>query len=391
MSHVSSPPTEQQRRIESLEGLRGILASMVVFSHIQIFFFPQYASTIEALSNRLPPGLGNIAHRSMQFIVNGNLAVWTFWILSGLVLSRRHLHGLQVHFGPIRFLATASGKRYTRLAIPVLLSVILCWLLTHSGLMFNEALGQHYVGKHPDWTAYAAWLKDLTPPFETLTGAFKSALLDSFVAYDRATTYNPVLWTIEKEFLGSLLLFAWLYIIRSRKNAAGWSLLLIAGLIAVRQAWAAAFILGMLLNVTNYSKKQRTHWPLLSTWKASACALALLVFAGGHPNYLGLLNLGLGAALIISSLWLSPFRRLLSTRPMQQLGGLSFTIYLIHLPVLCTLSSWTYLSLADHAPPLAASAAASIATLLFTLPVAAVFYRLADLPARKISRAITQR
>ena len=85
------------------------------------------------------------------------------------------------------------------------------------------------------------------------------------------------------------------------------------------------------------------------------------------------------------------FRALLNTRAFQYLGRVSFSVYLLHTPIICSLGAWTFLRMDGarhyHSAVLVACAV-SIAT---TYALGTIFARLVDRPGQRLARRLSER
>jgi peptidoglycan/LPS O-acetylase OafA/YrhL len=97
----------------------------------------------------------------------------------------------------------------------------------------------------------------------------------------------------------------------------------------------------------------------------------------------------LGAILVFSGVLASgQIWRALSARPLRRLGQLSFGIYLVHFPILFTLTSLGFTVLSPHLPYTACLLAVVVGGGAVTLVVAAWFERWIDRPAMRLAHAI---
>jgi peptidoglycan/LPS O-acetylase OafA/YrhL len=81
----------------------------------------------------------------------------------------------------------------------------------------------------------------------------------------------------------------------------------------------------------------------------------------------------IGALFISAALWTPLIRSFLSRPMLRKLGHLSFPIYLVHTPIICSLGSLTYLSMYHHGNTVASISAiivTIIATFALSIPLA---------------------
>src|ERR1700722_20564215 len=107
-------------RIEYLDGLRGMAIVLIVLSHLVIALFP-------SVITQSPPDAHTpfdmiFGFAPLGFLWNADFGVCLFAILSGYALSRFCVRS-QISF-PAKLL-----RRYLRLALPILVTSTLAWLL----------------------------------------------------------------------------------------------------------------------------------------------------------------------------------------------------------------------------------------------------------------------
>ncbi len=379
----------QSGKIESLEGLRGIAALIVVASHIRQLFLPELSHTIATAVSSLPWPLDKLVTAITEAPFDGNYAVYTFWVLSGFVLSLKYWTAPASN--PGRYLLSSAVKRYLRLAPPVLFSTLFALALIKSGLIVNQQLAQHHLAHHPDWSAYAQWLSAFFSSPPQFTKALQSGLWDTFFHYDRTTTYNAVLWTIEKEFTGSLLLFTALALTNRLTRVGPLWLAASIGSTLVRTHWLTAFLIGAwIARSLPQLKATFLRHPNIQHPLAIFIIITSLGITIGLPNYHGIANLILATITVVLVLTLHQIQKILSRTTFTTLGKLSFSLYLIHFPLLASISSLIFLSVSKFFPQ-AASASAILATIAILPPASYISFVIADRPAKKLANTLAKR
>ncbi|WP_158782516.1 acyltransferase [Pantoea sp. BAV 3049] len=175
-------------KISSLDGLRGIAAITVIFSHITVMFYPYLHAGLTANPN--PSNAAKILFNSpFTFFYKGTSAVMLFFVMSGFVLSYSII---RKGFSP-DFLKTAVIRRYLRLNIPVIASIFICLILVKLGSFRATEFG---IKLTLSW----AYTSD-----KGILEALKQAIYGSIIL--GKGTFNYVLWTINIEFFGSLLVY----------------------------------------------------------------------------------------------------------------------------------------------------------------------------------------
>ncbi|WP_189536926.1 acyltransferase family protein [Paludibacterium paludis] len=261
---------------------------------------------------------------------DGALAVYLFFVLSGLVMSIHHFRA------PSRErLITAALRRYPRLCLPVLAASLIAVMLVQWDAMWNLPLakegGYRWLGQFYAFTPDAKdWLR--------------FSLLDVFFRYDRETTLIPVLWTMQHELVGSMAIFAFLAVAGQSRLRYPLYLAAFAWLVKTESP-LVAFLMGMMLADLIASPAGRR---LAALRGARAVCIAMLILSlaaamfrarYATPLHLSVLATGILAAISFNPALQRPFATPLS----QQLGAMSFSLYLVHFLVLCSAVSALHL------------------------------------------------
>jgi peptidoglycan/LPS O-acetylase OafA/YrhL len=358
-------------RLSELDALRGIAALLVLVQHARVMGLdPRPFDS---------PLLEKVAHMLMHFsplrvLEYGRGAVMFFFVLSGYVLTRA-----LVRNGSPGLLAFAA-QRSVRLLLPVAASVLLSAGLFAVLLGDAALLPAELRGRTIDTWHVAPGLLDILR---------ESALLRT--ASD-PVQLNPVLWSLVHEWRLTLLLpLALLF--RGRVGA-----LLALGCIGMA--------LGAM--VTGAENRVQLGLHFRTTLMASVYfGLAIASGAGlalwgplpqltrdrrlvGAAACLSLFSMASDIAVYAASILLivlaqqpGAFRRFLRRAPLVRLGHVSYSLYLVHVPVL--VASMVLLHGTLPVP------ACLIAGIVAALAAAEVFHRLAEVPARDLARCVERR
>jgi peptidoglycan/LPS O-acetylase OafA/YrhL len=363
-------------RLTYLDGLRGVAALVVVLAHFFQFFLP---ATFDSSARTHGFGEKLLATTPTNLLVSGVQAVSIFFVLSGLVLSAPIFAGKGREW-----YAEAALKRYPRLAIPALASTLLA-------LLIATTIGFHYGDLVP---LSGATMRDRFATIDSLSTAIWQGTIGAFFKHE--DSYNPVLWTISIELIGSFMVFATMPIVASWRFR--WIVYLIA-LVATENTHFMGFVVGAVIADALYSGAFRN---------STITAIALLVpgiWLGSYPYYGSdhgvwlLLPEGrsttyhvIGSGLLVLSILMSRrAQEFLSSKPLAFLGHVSYSLYLTHFSLLGSIGALSILL---------ASASfgyqmAVIFTFFWIIPTtifaAAAFKKLIDDPAIRISGFISQK
>jgi peptidoglycan/LPS O-acetylase OafA/YrhL len=346
---------------------------VVVFHH-SLLTVPSIASLdrVPALGS----GMWWVEVSPLRLFSAGAEAVLVFFVLSGFVLVLPVLRARQYDWVAYYF------RRPIRLYLPVVASILFAAVIVF-------AHPQKYAGGSP-WVA--AW--SIPAPN---WGEFVSAL-DIF---QPANPVNNPLWTLRWEMIFSLALplFAFSALLLKRWWAAafaGMFLLVFVGVlknVAVLQ-YLPVFLAGGVLAVNAerlgaWSERIRgRRWVNLAWLALLLGGLAVLVVhwmaaSVGTVPYLAQLLIAvsfLGATVVVAVAFLwPPFERALTVAPAQWLGRVSFSLYLVHVPIIIGCAN--IFGPGNWLPTIAVA-------IPISLIVAELFARFVEAPAHRLSKRV---
>ena len=356
------------KKLKHLDGLRGIAAFMVVCHHFLVAFLPAHLN-----GSREQTNLGNgeveiwFSTSIFNIFFNGNLAVCIFFVLSGYVLSYSYFknHSTQ-------FLSALAVKRYFRLVIPVFFTVIIVAILIRLSLMFNLEASKL---TKSEW-----WIGTFWQFYPNVKHMLTSGLFGVFFTNDHS--YNTVFWTMGIEFFGSLLVLSIAALTSNLRNRYLIYLILICYMLLIQNYFYLAFILGLCLSDydLNYENK-----PILFFNKILKVLLFVsFIILGSFPSdgniedtfyiFIKFLFFGqsevfihtISAFLIIFIGIHSPkLQKILSLKLFTFLGLISFSMYLLHVPLIGSWACFVFLKVY----PFCSYGVALLFTLAAFLPV----------------------
>ena len=365
----------ESARFEALDAWRGVCAILVVIFH--------FASV-------LPSALDG-----SMLVRNAYLFVDFFFVLSGFVLCHAYRDKVVNGAGFAQFVVRRFGRVWP-LHAAVLLA-LLCAVAVIGALPHPQSLAL-------TWHSNDYALNALLPNF----------LLLNALNLD-VTGWNGPAWSIGAEFY-TYLLFALLVLFVRRRLVALSIVLSLAALTFI--FWRAPDLMnstfdygtirciaGFFVGVAAYhvyERLGRSSMRRATVLELAAIALvvAFVAGAGQGPDAVGVMSLAaplvFGAAVVIFAGEEGLMSCLLRARPFRALGRYSFSIYLIHQPMLILLCYALWLAGYDGMEFHAAGALPSLGTgnllladfVLAVVLVAAATYRFIELPARgRIYRA----
>lgn len=327
-----------------LDGLRGIAAVVAFVGHLLLALFDAF------------------------WVFNGRAAVCVFFVLSGFVLADL------VDRSSMSWPAQAL-RRYVRLVIPMLITSAFAWALLALGAYRNvEAATVTGSSWLASWYRFEPSFSSMV--WETTYGVFVTG----------ASAYNSNLWTMRPELIGSLFVFAIGTFGPTKVTRA-------AAYVALAAWFWSDYVLLFSVGGLLYDFQSELGRLMRSAAVRAACFLVGLFFFIATEKILARVHFPsidmmrwqmLSAGLIVAAALTSPLlQRALGGVVGQAVGRVSFTLYLIHLPIICSLTSWLVIAL-----PRAIAFPASIAlTIAAVLGASFALCRTVDEWPTKISRS----
>lgn len=343
---MTDSQTDQRRRFASLDGLRGVLASVVVLEHfLKIFYFSAFMSSAAIYQQISLTDL--LAFPPFTFLHNGAWAVSAFFVLSGFVLT----HSLRSKPFDLKQTPVFLIRRYLRFAIPVFVSLLVVYFIFIFDLEYFSGIIELTGTKLP-------------PTFADNPPSMPVILYQGFVSalFNFDFKYNPVLWTMTYEIYGSLMVFGYCAIYSTTVRFTSFNrtkvkaIILLFMLILFKGDILQTFVFGIICYefMPVMEKLANTRWKKW-LWFVVGFLLINVWVRGGVDHPMNIFNLtyneakdeyiynGLGAVAILMILLNSSRLQSFFTLPLlATLGKLSFSIYLTHFLILITLTSWLF-------------------------------------------------
>jgi peptidoglycan/LPS O-acetylase OafA/YrhL len=353
-------------RITSLDSLRGIAALIVVFHHLDNVLD-------EDGSNKL---LGPIFHHSpLRILVDGRTAVMLFFILSGFALSM----SIGRNFNYWTYLL----RRIARLMIPCAVAILI-------------AAGAYYLVQPQPIPELGGWFNATVWNAPLSWGLVLRHIVMTGTEPD--TSLINVLWSLVVELRISLIFPFLFFVTRSWKKTAAIGLFAMYFLFryfAMRSGNYVPFfnknLIEALENIGYYTPffiagiLARENIDTLRRWVGKfhwALVIVLLLVAIRLEESGVDFQIGVGAFAIIVLCVCSPFlSHALSVRPIEWLGKISYSLYLIHLTLLATVFHLLHGKVNGYL--------LALGIVIGSLVLAEVFYRLVESPSIHLSRRFT--
>ena len=325
---------KEKTRIDWLDGLKGLACALIFLHHFLLIFYPSiyYGAATPSHLNGYDVQL---SQSPLSVFFNGSFLVALFCMISGVVISMQVMK-----LSDKNKLGDVVAKRYFRLMLPLLpIGFVVFWMLKF-GWFSNLEAGAY---TQSPW-ALSYYRGEIS--FQTF---LKSAFINTWFVGD--DTLSTAYWMLSSLFYGTFLsvllgVISWKY----KKRV--WVLHVLACVcFFYTSKFAFAFALGSLLAC------MRVYYPHMFHKAAGLVLLVIGLFLGGFPiavepkgvyryltHFTYLQWHMLGAFCVLYGIFcLGGLQKFFSAKPFLWLGKISYSLYLIHVPVLFSLSTSLFL------------------------------------------------
>lgn len=357
-------------RIKELDGLRGI-ASLVVLMHHSLLTIPALAGAYFGLEvTGLIPKI--LVYTPLHLFWAGTEAVFLFFVLSGIVLSRMTL---SVNFN----LSKYYPSRVLRILGPTVIAVLIGAILVFSTSAF---------GNQP-----SPWLNGRNVPYPL------SALVSDLTLIGGTSGRISQLWSLQWELIFSLALPLFLYL----KTTRIWTSLLIqlavislgafsnSAVLTFLPMFGIGVVLGMGWNDVIGKSSRFFSNSAFSHFRGAFLLFVSLILISSNwiilplspvkevkPLSIPLSILGIVLLVILTVSW-KPLTWVFTTRTMTWLGAISFSLYLVHEPIVVAIAFISN-----------SSKLGLLIGLIVSLIAAQLFYRFIEKPIHKRARKLLE-
>lgn len=333
-----------REKLPFLDGIRGLMALNVVICHFVLAYYPQMYMVEKDTGGGL---LRYFARTPLSILVNGDIAVRYFLVLTGFLVGRKFLTGKE----PDRALIVKKSiDRYLRL-MPVIFAAT---LFTH----LTMVLGLQHHWDIMDLVAYSDNLALQCNFAPTLRRLLLNGLYEPFVL--GGSDYIGAFWMLRFELWGYILSMLTCYFLRdSKMRRIGYIVIGLLLWITVDENYLG-FFFGIFVADLCYRKGEHSTWlsrfyePLLQK-RTVIWILALIggylatcpmEFVGIHaplariPKITTYTPRAVGVAVLLYCLLQSPSCAKLFEGPILRfLGKISYSIYAFHTPLMLSMEA----------------------------------------------------
>ncbi len=283
--------------------------------------------------------LSTVISSIILFFFDGFLAIYVFYFLSAYVISLKFFDTDILG----KYWVAGFSKRYFRLVIPVMASVFLAYTLLKLDLVFIKHDALLFANG-----VFNEWLGSFYRFPISVKNAFIESIFGCFFNYSISKSYNPALWTMGPELIGSLTCFLLYAIFRQHTWRYLFFVLFLVASLYLNELWMFVFILGYcfcdLQKVSGLSYFDRLE--LVINRKGVLLILIIsFLFLGGNQNMGNYIDVLLSVFIVLLVLYASLLKSFFSSKFLVWIGKISFGLYLIHLPVLFSFSAFLFLNI----------------------------------------------
>lgn len=303
--HEETMQTRSKGKIKCIEGLRTIGWIGIFICHFRRSFFPNEIWGID------------------RFVCSGNAYVRLLFVISGLVLSYKYFTNERYDniLGDII-------KRYFRLMPSILFSELIVYFLMKFNCLRNTEVAQ-IVGS----TEFLGIFNQFKPD---ILGCLKEALFTTY--FNGGNGYIGPLWTMTYEYLGSILILCASSVFKKSR----WRWCFYAVIFMAFSSYYNYFVLGMLIcdllvntSIVDYLNK--------SFFSRALCfILGYIMFSMiqlDDSNKYTRIIFSIGITLLMLGIFASnSIKRILGNKIMLAGGRIAYSAYIIHWPLIETLS-----------------------------------------------------
>lgn len=346
----------KQKRIEWIDGLKGLACIFIIFHHFLMGYYPAAYSGDYAYSHMASGADVAFAQSPLAFFTIGDFWVSIFCLISGFIIANQVWKMTED-----KQFSKALLKRYPRLMLPVLCISIFVFIMLQVGLFYNS---QAAALTRSEWLDM--FYHDKSGVIELLT----DSLIDDWFVGMRLI-YSNAFWMLKDLFMGSFVAYILAAMGKEKKKRMFVVYLFVSLIYLSINSRMADFALGVLAAflfaqlgqifgpVKEKEKSNNRSWPVIMI------GILLLVIGfllgaypveciptNGYRYLLPIQNFLYGRltpylfyhklaafSLVLGIGMLSQVQKILGSKVCCFLGKISYAVYLIHIPVLFSLTA----------------------------------------------------
>lgn len=335
----------ETKKLAYLDGLKGIGCVLVFLTHfVFAFYYGMYH--FEPRSCHLPGNLDIwIGKSPLNLLFNGNTAVRLFLVLSGYLLCRNYFLTKDK-----RRLLKSAKSRYLRLMPTV--------LVVNAAVLLLMGLGLYQNSEAALLAGSEEWFAGFNAFAPSVWGMLRESLYGCYLF--GSNDYNGVLWTLQMLFVGAYIDYALAYLLGDKKWR--WIVYGILALLLVRTDYLSIFLGYVLCDFmhTDWKWKEACVKSQILNWILGGVGLYFMCYPSAGFGYEGTIwgmlpfvfvnyyhILGV-LCFVFAVLNLKGLQSFFAMKGFLYLGRISYSLYLIHFPVIATFGAWFLLTFSER-------------------------------------------
>lgn len=326
------------RTIEWINGLKGIACILIFLHHFCLAFYPAIHYGDAAVSH-LAGFDTRLAQSPISFILNGNFLVALFCVISGILISISVME-----LEDRDKISNVIVKRYLRLMLPIIPVGLFVWIMLITGGFSNVEAAS---------VTLSPWLSKYYTGTLTLKETLESIFINIWFYGDNRL--STAFWMLKDLFYGTFLSMI-LSMVSWKMKRFAWIVYVIVIVCYWKSPMQLAFVLGTCLAWVYLNAEQLFN-------KYVGIILVIVgLFLGGYPsgvipnNIYSVLNGNayvfihvIGAFLFLYGVWsCKGIQKIFSLPIFRALGKISYAVYLLHIPLLFSVTTSIFLMLVEY-------------------------------------------
>lgn len=332
-----------KKRILWIDGMKGIACIGILIHHFFVGFLPATYYGADAVSHLQTNFEETFSQSPFSFILNGNFWVCIFCIVSAFLLSYKVMNNDKKEK-----VSTSILNRYFKLVLPLFIVSLIVYLLLSLNLFRNIAASD---------ITKSTWLASYYNHEETFINVLKTSFID--VWFIGNSDFSTAFWMLSILFNGGIVAIVlseiqWKF---GKKSIIFY--IIISFIFLYLKSYFLVFSLGVIIAYLfkyNYTLKKHKIIPIFLI----LFGIILAGFPSGvePTNFYKYLNFEateygkdviwhiFASALVMYGIMnIDLIKKILSCNILKKLGSISYSIYLIHIPIMFSVSSYMFIKL----------------------------------------------
>ncbi len=342
---------EKKGKLLYLDGLRGLMAINVVLCHFIVVYFPEmyFKDFAEKSTSTV---LSLFAKTPLSVLINGDVAVCYFFVLTGLLVARSVFSsGSEMS---LEFIGKKCQGRYTRFLPMIVLATFFTYITMKCGLQYHLKVAGDVTN-----TEFLLGTCNFKPSL------WKALFNSFFLTYVDYNAFLKPFWTMHYEFWGYIACLLLCCTLKKNKWRKFIVLALIAVLLYYNQPYWISFLFGILVADLNFSNADEENkcaglnWGsfVKKRWFLVLCFIVGLYFACCPMYFASIYSFWDKISSLVTPPLLRAFgvavcvhviinqeiiQKILEWKPFLWLGKHSFSVYSFHWPVMLSLEAFAF-------------------------------------------------